>query len=212
MLVFPTYYLRSVGMAATATVLAVGVQRDRGAARTAGSAGQARRLALGHPAQGVGRFPVLASLRRGGHPRRPLLYALPVVAALLALGIPFLHAQYATPDERALPTDSSARLVAESLQHDFQLDPSQATTLVTRNDAGVLAKLAADVSGMDGVVLVNGPVGRYEHGQPVGPTPAASGAGYLSVQADSDQAQHLVRDIRAKITGHQVEVGGPTAH
>ncbi|MDT5174061.1 MAG: putative drug exporter of the superfamily, partial [Mycobacterium sp.] len=148
--------------------------------------------------------------------RHPLLYALPVVVVLLGLGIPFLNAQYATPDERALPTDSNARLVAESLQKDFQLDPSQSITLVTRNDAEVLTKLAADVSRMNGVVLVTGPIGRYEHGQLVGQAPAtATGASYafvyLSVQADSDTAQHLVRDIRAKITNHQVEVGGPTA-
>lgn len=216
LLVFPTYFLRSVGMAATATVLlsafsAIVVLPALLALlgkRVDSLAIIRRKVPLSADSLFWRRFAEVVT-------RRPLLYAVPVVAVLLGLGMPFLHAQYATPDERALPTDSSARLVAESLQHDFQLDPSQAITLVTRNDAGVLAKLAADVSGMDGVVLVNGPVGRYEHGQPVGPAPAAAGAGYafvyLSVQADSDQAQHLVRDIRAKISGHQVEVGGPTA-
>lgn len=216
LLVFPTYFLRSVGLAATATVLlsafsAIVVLPALLALlgkRVDSLAVIRRKVPLSADSLFWRRFAEVVT-------RRPLLYALPVVAALLALGVPFLHAQYATPDERALPTESNARLVAESLQHDFSLDPSQAITLVTRNDAGVLAKLAADVSGMDGVVLVNGPIGRYEHGQPVGPTPAASGAGYafvyLSVQADSDKAQHLVRDIRAKISGHQVEVGGPTA-
>ncbi|MDP7730644.1 MULTISPECIES: MMPL family transporter [Mycobacterium] len=216
LLVFPTYFLRSVGLAATATVLlsafsAIVVLPALLALlgkRVDSLAVIRRKVPLSADSLFWRRFAEVVT-------RRPLLYAVPVVAALLALGVPFLHAQYATPDERALPTDSSARLVAESLQHDFSLDPSQAITLVTRNDAGVLANLAAEVSRMDGVVLVNGTIGRYEHGQPVGPTPAASGAGYafvyLSVQADSDRAQHLVRDIRAKITGHQVEVGGPTA-
>ncbi|MFV8318155.1 MMPL family transporter [Mycobacterium sp. 23] len=216
LLVFPTYFLRSVGLAATATVLlsafsAIVVLPALLALlgkRVDSLAVIRRKVPLSADSLFWRRFAEVVT-------RRPLLYAVPVVAALLALGVPFLHAQYATPDERALPTDSSARLVAESLQHDFSLDPSQAITLVTRNDAGVLANLAAEVSRMDGAVLVNGTIGRYEHGQPVGPTPAASGAGYafvyLSVQADSDQAQHLVRDIRAKITGHQVEVGGPTA-
>lgn len=216
LLVFPTYFLRSVGLAATATVLLSAFSAivvlpallTLLGKRVDSLAVIRRKVPLSADSLFWRRFAEVVT-------RRPLLYALPVVAALLALGVPFLHAQYATPDERALPTESSARLVAESLQHDFTLDPSQAITLVTRNDADVLAKLAADVSGMDGVVLVNGPIGRYEHGQPVGPTPAASGAGYafvyLSVQADSDTAQHLVRDIRAKISGHQVEVGGPTA-
>src|SRR5262249_17430910 len=60
-------------------------------------------------------------------------------------------------------------------------------------------------------------IGRYDHGQIVGQTPATAESGasyafvYISVQADSDVAQHLVRDIRAKISDHQVEVGGPTA-
>jgi RND superfamily putative drug exporter len=216
LLVFPTYFLRSVGLAATATVLLSAFSAIVVLPALLALLGKRvdslslirRKVPLSADSLFWRRFAEVVT-------RRPLLYAVPVVAVLLGLGIPFLHAQYATPDERALPTDSNARLVAESLQDDFQLDPSQAITLVTRNDAGVLAKLAADVSGMNGVVLVNGPIGRYEHGQPVGPTPAASGAGYafvyLSVQADSDQAQHLVRDIRAKISGHQVEVGGPTA-
>ena len=91
--------------------------------------------------------------------RRPLFYALPVVAVLLELGIPFLSAQYATPDERALPTDSNARLVSESLQKDFQLDPSQAITLVTRTDTGVLES-AAEVSAHGRRGVVSGPIGR----------------------------------------------------
>lgn len=216
LLVFPTYFLRSVGLAATATVLL--------SAFSAIIVLPALLSLLGK------RVDALSVIRRKVPPsadsmfwrrfaevvtRRPLLYALPVVAMLLGLGLPFLNVQFATPDERALPTDSSARLVAESLQRDFSLDPSQAITLVSRNDAGVLQSLAPEISGMNGVVLVTGPIGRFEHGQVVGPTPAVSGSSYaivyLSVQADSDAAQHVVRDIRAKITNHQVEVGGPTA-
>lgn len=216
LLVFPTYFLRSVGLAATATVLL--------SAFSAIVVLPALLALLGK------RVDSLSIIRRKVAPsadsmfwrrfaevvtRRPTLFALPVVAMLLGLGIPFLKVEFATPDERALPTDSSARLVAESLQRDFTLDPSQAITLVTRNDAGALQTLAPEVSRMDGVVLVTGPVGRYQHGQAEGQPPAVSGASYavvyLSVQADSDTAQHLVRDIRAKITNHQIEVGGPTA-
>lgn len=216
LLVFPTYFLRSVGLAATATVLL--------SAFAAIIVLPALLALLGK------RVDSLSVIRRKVPPsadslfwrrfaevvtHRPLLYALPVVVLLLGLGIPFLNVQFATPDERALPTDSSARLVAESLQRDFTLDPSQAITLVTRNDATVLQNLAPDISRMNGVVLVTGPIGRFENGQAAGPTPAVSGSSYaivyLSVQADSDTAQHIVRDIRAKITNRQVEVGGPTA-
>ncbi|OBK23659.1 hypothetical protein A5634_05335 [Mycobacterium asiaticum] len=216
LLVFPTYFLRSVGLAATATVLL--------SAFTAIIVLPALLALLGK------RVDSFSVIRRKVPPsadslfwrhfaevvtRRPVLYALPVVALLLGLGVPFLKVEFATPDERALPTNSSARLVAESLQRDFPLDPSQAITLVTRNDAQVLQNLAPEVSGMNGVVMINGPIGRFEHGQAAGPTPAVAGPSYavvyLSVQADSDTAQHLVRDIRAKITNRQVEVGGPTA-
>jgi putative drug exporter of the RND superfamily len=216
LLVFPTYFLRSVGIAATATVLL--------SACSAIIVLPALLALLGKRVDSLAvirrKVPLSADSlfwRRAAEvvTRRPLLYALPVVVVLLGLGIPFLSAQYATPDERALPKESNARLVAESLQRDFQLDPSQAITLVTRADADALKKLAAEVSRMDGVVLVNGPAGRYEHGQPVGPVPATSAPSYaivyLSVRADSDTAQHLVHDIRAKITDHRVEVGGPTA-
>ena len=78
--------------------------------------------------------------------RRPLLCALPVIAVLLVLGIPFLSVQLAMPDERALPSDSNARLVAESLRNDYPVDTSQAVTLLARNDADALDDLAAPVS------------------------------------------------------------------
>ncbi len=218
LLVFPTYFLRSVGITASATVIL--------SAFSAIVVLPALLALLGK------RIDSLAVIRRKvplsadslfwrrfaqAVTRRPLFYALPVVAVLLGLGMPFLKVQFATPDERALPSNSNARSVSESLQNDFALDPSQAITLVTRADADALKTLAAEVSRMDGVVLVNGPIGRYEHGQIVGqaPAPGQSGASYafvyLSVDAHSDTAEQLVHDIRAKITDHQVEVGGPTA-
>jgi putative drug exporter of the RND superfamily len=218
LLVFPTYFLRSVGIAASATVIL--------SALTAIIVLPAMLALLGK------RIESLPIIRRKTPPsadsafwrrfaevviRRPLLFALPVVIVLLGLGIPFLKVQFTNPDERALPTDSNARLVAESLQQDYPIDPSQAITLVTRKDEDVLKTLAAEVSQMDNVVLVNGSIGKYEGGALVGPTPPSEHDGaayafvYLSVDADSDAAEHLVRDIRTKVTDNQVEVGGPTA-
>ena len=150
--------------------------------------------------------------------KRPLLCALPVIAVLLVLGIPFLGVQLAMPDERALPSDSNARLVAESLRQDYATDTSQAVTLLARNDTRALDDLAAPVSSMDDVVRVVAPSGTYERGKLIaGPTPgfenngAAYGFVYLSAAAQTDAAQQVVHDIRAKIVDHQVEVGGPTA-
>ncbi len=150
--------------------------------------------------------------------RRPLWTGLPVIAVLLALGIPFLSVQLATPDERALPSDSNGRMVAESLRNDYAVDTSQAITLLARTNADALIGLAPEVSRMGGVVRVDGPIGTYERGQRItGPTSASGrssatyGFVYLSVDGQSDSAQRLVRAIRARIADHEVEVGGPTA-
>jgi RND superfamily putative drug exporter len=218
LLVFPMYFLRSVGMAASAVVML--------SALSAIVVLPAFLVLLGK------RIESLKVIRRKTSPsadsmfwrrfaeaviKRPLLYAIPVVAALLALGIPFLHAQYATPDERALPSGSPSRVVSESLHEDFERDPSQKITLATRDNAAALKDLAAKVSALPNVDLVQGPIGVFQNGKPAGPVPsikanAASTANvYINVSTDSDRAQQLVRDIRGMITNHEVEVGGPTA-
>ena len=218
LLVFPTYFLRSVGIAASATVVL--------SALSAIIVLPAMLALLGT------RIDSLAVIRRKtplsadsafwrkfaeAVIRRPLLYALPVVVVLIGLGVPFLKVQFTNPDERALPTDSNARMVAESLQRDYPIDPSQAITLVTQGHPEVLEGLAAEVSRMPDVILVNGSVGKFEKGARVGQAPpreddgAAYALAYLAVDADSGTAEHMVRDIRSKITDRQVEVGGLTA-
>jgi hypothetical protein len=42
--------------------------------------------------------------------------------SMRALGVPLLHVQLATPDERALPPHSNARLLTEALRHDYPAD------------------------------------------------------------------------------------------
>ena len=150
--------------------------------------------------------------------KRPLLCALPVIAVLLAFGIPFLGVQLAMPDERALPSDSNARLVTESLRQNYPADSSQVVTLLSRNDTRALDDLVGPMSSMDGVVRVVAPSGTYERGKlTAGPTPgfennaAAYGLVYLSAPAQTDAAQQVVHAIRAKVVDQQVEVGGPTA-
>ena len=219
LLVFPTYFLRSTALTASAVVIL--------SALSAIVVLPALLALLGK------RIDSLAVIRRKvplsadsvfwrrcaeAVTKRPMQYALPVIAVLLVLGIPFLGVQLAMPDERALPSDSNARLVTESLRDDYATDTSQAVTLLARNDIRALDDLAAPVSLMDGVVRVVAPSGTYERGKPVaGPTPgfenngAAYGLVYLSAAAQTDAAQQVVHAIRAKIVDHQVEVGGPTA-
>ena len=219
LLVFPTYFLRSTALTASAVVIL--------SALSAIVVLPALLALLGT------RIDSLAVIRRKTPPsadsmfwrrcaeavtKRPLACALPVMAVLLALGIPFLGVQLAMPDERALPSDSNARLVAESLRNDYTTDTSQAVTLLARNDTRALDDVAAQVSLMDGVVRVVAPSGTYEGGNLIaGATPgfenngAAYGLVYLSAAAQTDAAQQVVHAIRAKIVDEQVEVGGPTA-
>ena len=219
LLVFPTYFLRSVGITASAVVILSAFSAIVVLPALLALLGK-RIDALAVVRRKVPLSADSAFWRRCAQAvtRRPLWYALPVVAVLLGLGIPFLGVKLATPDERALPSDSPSRLVTESLREDYPVDVSQAITLVARTDADALSELAPTVSAMDGVVRVEGPLGRYENGQRVvGQPPASPQSGasyasvYLSVPAQSDAAQQLVHDIRAKITDHQVEVGGPSA-
>ena len=221
LLVFPMYFLRSVGIAASAVVLL--------AAAMAIVVLPAILTLLGK------RIDSLSIIRRKVQPsadslfwrrfaeavtRKPLLYALPVVVIMLALGIPFLSAKYATPDYRALPDDSKARQVAQSLQTDYPLDFSQSITLATENDSTALKDLALKVSGMADVKLVNGPIGRFEKGKQVGEAPPFEANApnyvfaYMSVPADSQRAQDIVREIRDDVTSTadgRIDVGGPTA-
>jgi RND superfamily putative drug exporter len=219
LLVFPTYFLRSTAITASAVVIL--------SALSAIVVLPALLALLGK------RIDSLAVIRRKvplsadslfwrrcaeAVTKRPLWFALPVIAMLLVLGIPFLRVQLAMPDDRALPSGSNARLVAESLRHDYETDNSQAVTLLARNDAHALDDLAAPVSLIDGVLRVVAPSGTFERGKPIaGPTPgfenngAAYGLVYLSAAAQTDAAQQAVRAIRAKVVDQQVEVGGPTA-
>ncbi|MDT5015426.1 MAG: putative drug exporter of the superfamily, partial [Mycobacterium sp.] len=173
LLVFPTYFLRSTALTASAVVLL--------SALSAIVVLPALLALLGK------RIDSLAVIRRKvplsadsafwrrcaeAVTKRPLLCALPVIAVLLVLGIPFLGVQLAMPDERALPSDSNARLVAESLRDDYATDTSQAVTLLARNDTRALDDLAGPVSAMADVAEVVAPGGTYQRGKLIaGPVP-----------------------------------------
>jgi putative drug exporter of the RND superfamily len=220
LLVFPVYFLRSVGLTAIAVVMLSALSAVvllPALLALLGSRIDALRIIRRKTAVSADSM----FWRRCAEMviRRPLWSALPVVAVLLALGIPFLHVQLATPDERALPADSNARMLTESLRRDYPVDSSQAVTLVAPANAEALTQLAGPVSGMEHVLRVEGPTGKYEHGNLVATTPSAptgSDPTYafveLSVDAQSDAAQGVVRDIRGMIHDDQVQVGGPTAN
>jgi uncharacterized membrane protein YdfJ with MMPL/SSD domain len=56
--------------------------------------------------------------------RRPVLYAVPIVALLLGLGSPFLHVVWGGVDATALPASAAPRLVTQALTADFPGNPT----------------------------------------------------------------------------------------
>jgi RND superfamily putative drug exporter len=95
--------------------------------------------------------------------RQPIIVALVVLAILVTLGLPFLHASYSTPDVRVLPADQQARIVSDRLSQDFaQQGNAQLVIAVTTHgdvlSASNLASLdtyAQSIEHVPGVVAVN---------------------------------------------------------
>jgi putative drug exporter of the RND superfamily len=220
LLVSPVYFLRSVGLTGIAVVILSALNAVvllPALLALLGSRTDAVRVIRRKAA--VSADSIFWRRCAGKVIRRPLWSALPVVVVLLALGVPFLHLQLATPDERALPANSNARLLTESLRRDYFVDFWQAVTLVASANAEALSQLAEPVSQMEHILRVEGPTGTYENGNRVVTTSSAatgSDPGYalveLSVDAQSDAAQGVVQKIRGMIHDDQVQVGGPTAN
>ena len=138
--------------------------------------------------------------------KRPVLFALPIVLVLLALGSPFLGVKFGEVTEKVLPEGNPARVAAETVNRDFAAlsnsgfkivitgDPSQAEVQEFIGEVGAVpgvgeAQVAAEPA--DGVWLVN--------------------AG-LDQDALSDESKQALRDVRALAgPGDEVLVGGTTA-
>jgi uncharacterized membrane protein YdfJ with MMPL/SSD domain len=56
--------------------------------------------------------------------RRPVLYAVPIIVLLLALGSPFLKVVWGGVDATALPSAAAPRIVTEALNRDFPGNPT----------------------------------------------------------------------------------------
>ena len=151
LLLFPEFFLRSLGMGAIGAVLV--------AMLAALTILPALLALLGRR---VNALSIQRLFRRGAQPvavndqhgawyrisqfvmRRPVPVLIAVVAVLLVLGTPFLHASFASPDVRVLPVNAEGRVVSDRLQSDFPQQSGSQTVIAiqTQGDAISATNLA----------------------------------------------------------------------
>jgi trehalose monomycolate/heme transporter len=216
LMLFPETFLRSMGYGGVATVLV-----DMLAALTVMPALLAvlgprvnalriRRTVRRPPvAEGEGAWYRLARSVM----RRPVLYAVPIVVVLLALGSPFLRVTWGGTDATVLPAGAEPRVVTEALNRDFPGNPTAPIESVVQfggpvaGSPATAAALTAYVSRLDRVpgvssaqvTGVSGDVARVD---------MRYGPGPYSPQARAIVGQ--VRDVTPP-AGATVYVGGQTA-
>jgi trehalose monomycolate/heme transporter len=216
LMLFPETFLRSMGYGGVATVLV-----DMLAALTVMPALLAvfgrnvnalriRRAVRRPPvADGTGAWYRVASSVM----RRPVLYAVPIVVVLLALGAPFLRVTWGGADATDLPASAAPRVVTEALNRDFPGNPTTPIESVVRFPGPVagspsreaaLSGYAGRLDRVPGVIAaqvtgVHGGVARVD--MRYGPNP-------YSPQARAIVAQ--VRDV-APPAGARAYVGGQSA-
>ena len=149
LMLFPEDFLRSMGYGGVATVLV-----DMLAALTLMPALLAvfgrnvnalriRRAVRRPPAaDGTGTwYRIAASVMR-----RPVLYAVPIVVVLLALGSPFLRVTWGGTDATVLPAGAQPRLVTEALNRDFPGNPTAPIESVVRFSGPVAGSPAREAA------------------------------------------------------------------
>ena len=215
LMLFPEVFLRSMGYGGVATVLV-----DMIAALTLLPALLAllghrvnslrvRRLARGTTIHDHG-----GAWRRiaGSVMRRPVIYAVVIVAALLALGTPFLSVKWGGTDATVLSASSQPHQVADALNRDFPGNATNPIEAVIRlpgpaSAPAQRAALAAYTSRLDRVPGVAGAQLTAARGD------VARIDMRYAPQAYSAQARAIVQRVRAVSgpAGATVLVGGVTA-
>jgi len=215
LMLFPEVFLRSMGYGGVATVLV-----DMIAALTLLPALLAL---LGHRVNSL-RVRRLAretaihdhggAWRRiaGSVMRRPVIYAVVIVAALLALGTPFLSVKWGGTDATVLSASSQPHQVADALNRDFPGNATNPIEAVVRlpgpaSAPAQRAALAAYTSRLDRVPGVTGAQLTAARGD------VARIDMRYAPQAYSAQARAIVQRVRAVSgpAGATVLVGGVTA-
>ncbi|MFJ5685463.1 MMPL family transporter [Streptomyces sp. NPDC093099] len=220
MMVFPQYFLRSFAYAGIAVVLLAAAaalillpaalmllghrvnaldlrvllrrRRKPGTRDGSGTAG-----ASAAPGAGWGRMAALVM-------RRAPVFALATAAGLVVLGLPFLGATFGTADYRQLPSSADSRVVQEEIRDGFPGSPGGGLEVFVEGAAtpAEYADYRGRIAALPGALGVDGPVVSGEHG-------------YFTVRAEGEavgqEAQRLVRDIRAEPAAFDTSVTGTAA-
>ncbi|WP_131784707.1 MMPL family transporter [Protofrankia symbiont of Coriaria ruscifolia] len=250
MLVFPPFFLKSMAYAGiavtifavlTAAVALPAVLMLLGprvnALRASGIIGLIRRRRAVGGATGPQETSESPAWRAvaSGVMRRPVLVGVPAIALLLALGIPFLHVSFGTPDDRVLHDSASSRRVGDAIRADFSADTAAATTVVVEGLTGAsgggsggvaagaggaagsvgpaLDAYARDLSSLANVARVNSAAGTYAAGRQTAPAAAADArfsaatSTYLEVIPSVDPASQAGQDLARAVRERPVPAG-----
>ncbi|MGA9677588.1 MAG: MMPL family transporter [Mycobacterium sp.] len=123
--------------------------------------------------------------------RRAIPVGLAVTAFLLTLGAPFLGVRWGYPDDRVLPTSSSARVVSDRIRSEFRTNFETRVKLVLPETGGLsttdLDNYARQLSRVSDVAAVSSPTGTFAGGEfrgpPSAPAGMAAGSAYLTVES-----------------------------
>jgi len=136
--------------------------------------------------------------------RRPVIYAVGVLAVLLLAFAPFLRVEFGGIDARALPAGTESREVSETLDRDFVRNGQSPIEAIVTSDRAGLEQYVADVRAIDGVT-----------GAQVSATADETARVTITYRGDpiSAESRALVERIRDVPTpaGGEVLVGGPSA-
>jgi putative drug exporter of the RND superfamily len=123
--------------------------------------------------------------------RQAIPIGLVLTALLLALGAPFLGVRWGYPDDRVLPTSSSARVVSDRVRSGFHTNSENRVTIVLPEAVGLtntdLDDYAKRLSRVGDVSAVSSPTGTFVEGEYRGSpsAPAAMTAGTASLTVDT---------------------------
>jgi uncharacterized membrane protein YdfJ with MMPL/SSD domain len=136
--------------------------------------------------------------------RRPLVVAVGIIVALLAIASPFLGVKWGSVDYRVLPADTPAHIAADKLNTDFGPERSTANVLLTDADDRSVAAYTQALEAVPGVVDVR-------------PVDQMDGTFLLRAawegNSQSTHSQEMVKDLRevAAPDGTKAWIGGLTA-